>query len=166
MSCPSFAYIPRQGVPTTARSPDRHVRGDRSSVKAITWQDHACHAQCARMMIVSPGLQPLPRREACGDSLRRLDVGTLGRAHCFLRCSKLELRWRGEMRTAWVCSASLLDHLLSNTHVIVFVKPVLSSLEVGASRVLGLLGGVSRMLEHSLVLIFVFRRDCGTLACT
>lgn len=60
------------------------------------------------------------------------DVGALGRAHCFLRCSKLELRWRGEMRTAWVCSASLLDHLLSNTHVIVFVKPVLSSLEVGA----------------------------------
>ena len=97
-------------MPTTARSPDRHVRGDRSSVKAITWQDHACHAQCARMMIVSPGLQPLPRREACGDSLRRLDVGTLGRAH------------------GW------------GLDVIVFVKPVLSSLEVGASRVLGRLG--------------------------
>ena len=29
---------------------------------------------------------------------------------------------------------------LSNIHVIVFVKPVLSSLEVGASRVLGRLG--------------------------
>ena len=44
------------------------------------------------------------------------------------------------LEETWVCSASLLDHLLSNTHVIVFVKPVLSSLEVGASRVLGRLG--------------------------
>ena len=67
-------------------------------------------------------------------------VGAWMCRRCFLRCSKLELRWRGEMRTAWVCSASLLDHLLSNTHAIVFVKPVLSSLEVGASRVLGRLG--------------------------
>ena len=60
-------------------------------------------------------------------------VGAWMCRRCFLRCSKLELRWR-------VCSASLLDHILSNTHVIVFVKPVLSSLEVGASRVLGRLG--------------------------
>lgn len=78
------------------------------------------------------------------DSLRRLDVGTLGRAHGWgLDVSALlpaVLEVGIAMARRWVCSASLLDHLLSNTHVIVFVKPVLSSLEVGASRVLGRLG--------------------------
>ena len=67
-----LAYIPRQGHQIG-------MRGDRSSVKAITWQDHAC----ARMMIVSRFANVAPSRSLRGFSEE--DVGTLGRGIAMAR---------------------------------------------------------------------------------